>query len=319
MKKVFAYMFESVRQEINIHDYNKVDVINYSFGLIKEGKLSIAHLNSLKTVLDLRKKYQHLKVVLSIGGWGADGFSDAVYSKNSRNVFIDSILKVVNEYDLDGIDLDWEYPTFDVAKIKARVEDKQNFTLFIQELRAKMPSKLLTIAVGAGNGIAKAIEVDVLNGYLDYLHIMTYDMGNFKNNQFSHHTNLYPSKYHSYSASQAVEVYNKLGFDIKKIVMGIAFYGRYGLLNNKFEVARGFGYQRILELKSTMNYYFDEEAKAPIIYNDDYFVSFDDEASVTEKCKYVINNKMAGVMFWEINSDKTGILLNTIDKVLKKG
>lgn len=114
-------------------DIDKLDVrqithLNYSFGLIyndekDETNAALkdpAHLHEiwlspkvqadLQKLPALRKQNPDLKVLLSVGGWGARGFSGAAASKETRKVFIQSAQEIVEKYGLDGIDLDWEFP-----------------------------------------------------------------------------------------------------------------------------------------------------------------------------------------------------------------
>ena len=53
---------------------------------------------------------------------------------------------------------------------------------------------------------------------------------------------------------------------------------------------------------------------APYLFNAEtnIFISYDDERSVEEKCKYVKQYHLAGAMFWEYNSDKKEYLLKII-------
>ena len=83
---------------------------------------NLAHLRSLKA------KNPRLKMLLSVGGWEAEGFSDAALSAASRDAFAESVVALLREHSLDGVDLDWEYPgKASPASSRAR-EDKQNFT-----------------------------------------------------------------------------------------------------------------------------------------------------------------------------------------------
>ncbi len=66
--------------------------------------------------------------------------------------------------------------------------------------------------------------------------------------------------------------------------------------------------------------YRDKKAKAPYLYNaaEKKFITYEDEQSVREKCQFVLANKLAGVMFWEYNSDPKEYLLDEVNKNLKK-
>ena len=74
--------------------------------------------SALKSLLALKKQNPKLKVIISVGGWEADGFSDAALSDESRTKFAESALTLLRQHHADGIDLDWEYPGQGVAGIK---------------------------------------------------------------------------------------------------------------------------------------------------------------------------------------------------------
>ncbi len=99
----------------------------------------------------LRKQNPELKVLLSVGGWGARGFSAAAATAENRAIFIRSALQVIEQYRLDGIDLDWEYPVNGAwGLVASQPADRDNFTPLLKELhQAFGHKKLVTIAVGA--------------------------------------------------------------------------------------------------------------------------------------------------------------------------
>ena len=96
--------------------------INYAFGKIKNDfeTLEIKTPSRLVRIVGLKKTNPNLKVVLSIGGWGAGNFSEMAADANHRKKFCQNCLNAVNQYGLDGIDLDWEYPTSGSAGISCR-------------------------------------------------------------------------------------------------------------------------------------------------------------------------------------------------------
>ena len=104
--------------------------------------------------------YPHLKIIISVGGWSwSENFSDAALTPESRWRFAESLKNFVETYQLDGADLDWEYPTGDIDNCGepgnvCRAEDPVNHALLIMACRAKLdelgPGKELSIAMAAG-------------------------------------------------------------------------------------------------------------------------------------------------------------------------
>ncbi|HEF0077930.1 MULTISPECIES: glycoside hydrolase family 18 protein [Citrobacter] len=237
-------------------DINKLDVrqithLNYSFGLVYNNEkdetndalkdasklhqiwLSQKVQDDLLKIPQLRKQNPNLKVLLSVGGWGARGFSGATATKESRAVFIQSAQEIIAKYGLDGIDLDWEYPVNGAwGLVESQPADRANFTALLTELRAALGhKKLLTIAVGANAESPKSwVDVKAIAPSLDYINLMTYDMA-YGTQYFN--SNLYDSTQwptvaaaDRYSANFVVDNYLAAGLKASQMNLGIGFYGR---------------------------------------------------------------------------------------------
>ncbi|HCL6627557.1 TPA: glycoside hydrolase family 18 protein [Citrobacter amalonaticus] len=237
-------------------DINKLDVrqithLNYSFGLIYNAEkdetnaalkdptklhqiwLSPKVESDLALLPVLRKQNPRLKVLLSVGGWGARGFSGAAATPETRAVFIQSAMEIVQKYGLDGIDLDWEYPVNGAwGLVASQPADRENFTLLLKELRQAVGNqKLVTIAVGANAESPKSwVDVKAIAPLLDYINLMTYDMA-YGTQYFN--ANLYDSKdwptvatADKYSVDFVVNNYLAAGLKPQQMNLGIGFYGR---------------------------------------------------------------------------------------------
>ena len=237
-------------------DINKLDVrqithLNYSFGLVYNNEkdetndalkdasklhqiwLSPKVQDDLLKIPQLRKQNPNLKVLLSVGGWGARGFSGAAATKESRAVFIQSAQEIIAKYGIDGIDLDWEYPVNGAwGLVESQPADRANFTALLKELRAALGhKKLLTIAVGANAESPKRwVDVKAIAPSLDYINLMTYDMA-YGTQYFN--SNLYDSTQwptvaaaDKYSADFVVNNYLAAGLKASQMNLGIGFYGR---------------------------------------------------------------------------------------------
>jgi chitinase len=322
----------------------KLTHINYAFVDIKNNRAWL-HREATDTInfrrlVALKKQNPSLKILISIGGWTWSGqFSDAVLTDTTRYAFAASAAEIIKKYNLDGIDIDWEYPGRPGYEGNVyRPEDKQNYTLLFRDLRRQLDTLqhqtskkyLLTTAAGGFKNYLINTDMGSAQQYLDYVNLMTYDYSGGK--IAGHHTNLYTSGLYKTitSADNAVLEFMAAGVPASKLVMGIAFYGRVsnlvagakGIGDTINASSRGKGYTTIKDsLVNQAGYklYRDRQAKAPYLYNAEtrQFITFDDEWSVKKKSKYVIDKKLAGVMFWEYDSDLKGYLLNEINRDLR--
>lgn len=341
-------------------DFSTIDVsgithINYAFANIRDGEVvfdtteidgkklastDIEKLNSLK------KKNPDLKILVSVGGWTwSGGFSDAALTEKSREKFAQSCADFIRKYDLDGIDLDWEYPNQPGAGNTYRPEDVGNFTLMLKAVRGAIDELainegretpyLLTIATGASENYVKNTQLGEIDKYLDFLNIMTYDFYNGYHTVTGHHSNLYPSAspdMDKTSVVNAVDLHVEAGFPIEKINLGIPFYGRIWkgvkpgdndpLFKEAETAGMGIDYSNFYQDINANGYerYWDESAKAPYLWNEDekIFISYEDEQSIQYKIEYLKEKGLGGVMFWEYSADNNQQLLNAIAQNLSQ-
>ncbi len=324
---------------------NKLTHINYAFVDVKNGQAFLTNEKTDSTNFRklnlLKEKNPDLKILISIGGWAwSENFSDAVLTDSSRKVFAKSSVDIIKKYNLDGVDIDWEYPALPGEEGNVyRPEDKQNFTLMFEEIRKELDvlqketgkSKMLTTAVAGWVEFLDATEMGKAQQYLDFVNLMTYDL--FQGDTVVHHAPIYTTDIYKTekSADAAVKAFVKAGVPIEKLVMGIPFYSRKFTVAGKLEKGLGQkqsaqtyfeGYSYIkdsLVNKKGFKVYRDEVAMVPYLVNEKTkeIISYEDEQSVEERCKYVLDNKMGGVMFWEYGSDPKLYLLNAIDRSLK--
>ena len=132
--------------------------------------------------------------MIACGGWGADGFSDMAHTAENRAKFVESVLRFNRAYELDGLDIDWEYPAIPAAGTGARPEDKQNFTLLMKELREALDTlerpQTLTFASAGWKPYYRNIELTEVMKYADYMNVMTYDQIGAQTPYTGHHTAL---------------------------------------------------------------------------------------------------------------------------------
>jgi chitinase len=205
---------------------------------------------NLRALVALKKRHPTFKVVVSVGGWDwSNRFSNVADSPEARANFIASSLRLMRRYGLDGIDIDWEYPTEAgvpcvAGETCARPQDKQNFITLARELRGafdaagKQDRKHYAITIAAGgnanyiNDAGSSAWIRELARSLDWINIMAYDFHMPWEKNSGHHAALYadakdPVSASGFYSSGAVERYLKAGIAADKLVLGVPFYG-YG-------------------------------------------------------------------------------------------
>src|SRR5690606_10659156 len=112
-------------------DPTYVTHVNYAFGHVNDSfdGIRISNPDRLARLTALKTTHPSLHVLLSVGGWGSGRFSEMAASKDLRKAFAADCRRVVDKFDLDGIDIDWEYPTSDAGGISASPEDTDNYTM----------------------------------------------------------------------------------------------------------------------------------------------------------------------------------------------
>lgn len=340
------------------YDFSQIDAtrlthINYAFANIIDGQVMFGsdkiddtemNSNDIRALTALKEVNPELKVLVSVGGWGWSGnFSDAALTDSSRERFALSAAAFVREHDLDGIDLDWEYPNHPGAGNIFRPEDVHNFTLMLGCVRKHLDSLsaeqgrkegyLLTIATGASELYAANTELGELQKHLDFINIMTYDYHHGASYQTGHHANLYLSSSDAPdgdATERAVDIHIRDGVPPSKLNIGIPFYGRIwkgvepvnnGLYREARTTGTGLPYADVLKALADPAYtrYYDSSAASPFLWNerDSIFISYEDEGSIAVRMDFIKDRGLGGVMFWEYTEDVDGMLLNAVTNGLK--
>lgn len=270
--------------------------INYAFGHVGETFDGVVVDNEarLREIVALRQQNPELKIMLSIGGWGSGRFSEMAANDALRLLFAKDCDRVVKEFALDGIDIDWEYPTSNEAGISASPSDTDNFTLLMRDIRNEIgDGKLLTLATVAW---AEFIDFKAILPYIDFVNIMSYDMGNAP----QHHASLYRSENSGKTtADEAVKAHIEAGVPACKLNMGVPFYGRGG-----GEYPRFMNYNKLGEF-TQLKECWDETAQSPYLADENGVLvyGFDNPRSLLIKCQYIKDNGLLGGMYWECAGD----------------
>lgn len=341
-KKVIAtYALDDDKLNIGQADIGKLTHINIAFGTLSDGNLEISHLKTINDVARIKAINPDVMISLSVVSGTTYDFSVGSSTKAGRRKIASSCAQAILKYKLDGVDLDWEYPCCSSNFAAASPEDKRNFTLLCMDIREALTEigdqngkhYLFTIATGADEYYTRNTEMDQVQQYLDHVYIMTYDHRCGFHTLTGHHTNLFTATGDLYrtSCQAAVKIFIEAGVPMSKIVIGAAAYSRkwdnVPNRNNGFlqltKAAAGYGpcYDTLVEKYINKNGYkrhWDDEAKAPYLFNGSTFISYDDEESIFNKCQYIEETDCAGIFYWQYSYDSTGKLLDKMYKSLRQ-
>jgi len=317
---VMAYYFGDGK-DLDRYDFNKLTHIIFSFALLDGNKLAFIEPETeaaFLRVAALKTTYPNLKVMVAFGGWGGcETCSDVFSSADNRLAFAKSSLEMMQKHNLDGLDLDWEYPAISGFPDHAyKPEDRENFTELVKVLRETLGNdyRLSFAAGGTDSFIQHSIDWKGVMPLIDNVNLMSYDLYDME--MTGYHSALYSTPLQDNSTDRGVKKLLAAGVAPEKIVIGAAFYSRawdnvpatnYGV-RQPGKVTKGLWFTKIPQTWTKENgydYRWDDVAKAPYVYNAEkgFFASFDDERSVTEKVKYVREHKLGGIMFWQLMSD----------------
>ncbi|MFJ8580018.1 glycosyl hydrolase family 18 protein [Micromonospora sp. NPDC093277] len=256
---------------VNTVQYGKLTHINYAFALPNsDGSLRpVDNTSKLSSLVSLGHA-NNVKVSIAIGGWndGDDSAFEALAANSgARGAFVTNVVNFVNQYNLDGVDIDWEYPDPGASA--------NNYSLLMQQLSSALHSrgKLLTAAVVSEGYYVQGVPTAVF-GYVDWLNIMAYDGG-------SPHAN------YDWSVN-SVNGWKSRGLPAGKAVLGVPFYSRPGY----------YTYSALVGMDpANANRDCTTAGGAQQCYNG--------VPTVKRKTQWALANA-GGMMNWELSQDTTG-------------
>ncbi len=148
-------------------------------------------------LLQLKKKFPHLKILLSIGGGTFSKNLIEIARQGLTNQFVDSAVKLLDIYEyeyehtehgsdhlhtfeyselFDGLDLDWEWSsaTVDTQDVKLFYEMIKSLS---KSLKKRSKKFILTCSVQAQLKIIRSLNLSLIAKHVNWFHVMTYDFG----------------------------------------------------------------------------------------------------------------------------------------------
>src|SRR6267378_6157197 len=285
----------------------------------------------------LKARNRHLKLTISVGGWGGSArFSDAALTDSTRRRFSESAIDLfIRRWPrlFDGIDIDWEFPV--QGGMKGNVErpaDKQNFTLLLAELRRELDAQgqkdnrhyELTIAASARPSEIANLELGRIVPLLDFINVMTYDyhtggsIAHFNAPLFAAANDPTPEL----TVDASIRAFRDGGVPAGKLLVGIPFFAKAygevrnvngGLLQPSSGPPRGWkgsdgdwrqlSHTRLLD--SRYKRHWESSAQVPWLYDakSGTWITYDDPEAVRAKMAYTREHGLGGVVIWELGAD----------------
>ncbi|XP_022901759.2 acidic mammalian chitinase-like [Onthophagus taurus] len=286
-------------------------------------------LGGFKNFNDLRNKNSKLKTLIAVGGAseGSAKYSAMVSSASKRKTFIQSAVKFIQEYNFDGLDLDWEYP----AQNGGKPADKEKFVSLLKEMRKEFDKNgyLLSAAVAAwAESVDTSYNVPALSQYLDFINVMTYDLHGSWQSVTGQNAPLYPSSSDvtdfekSLTVDASISGWIQRGASPSKLNMGVGAYGRSFTLRSsgntkvgaptkgagkpgKYTGEGGYlGYNEICEnVKAGWTEVWDDQQKVPYAFKGNQWVGYDNPKSIAIKVDYAKSRGLGGIMVWALDTD----------------
>lgn len=345
------YAFAKVEKDGNVSLFDSnADVIK-PYGPDVPG---LNYRGNLARLFELRMRHPHLSIMVSLGGWtGSAWFSSLAADKELRREFAQSARRFVDTYNLDGIDLDWEYPVSGGMTSNTRSpDDAANLLLTLAELRLALDQapqgtkkRQLSIALSPNLMHISYLDLKKIGQYCDFVNLMAYNylVGGPRIN---HQAALFPD------INNSVRAILGQGLPAKQLILGLPAFGRSWFLDQEQsggDAAEYTGHKTPEQKKALFlpgkaaseqlpkgnrgGNAFDVRGmadllqKGAVIERHDLktsaflvhqelaiYISFDDFQSARSKKKWAQALGLGGMMIWELSADRDSILLDAIDR-----
>lgn len=262
--------------------------------------IHIKNPEKLQKMVDLKKLNPDLKVMVSLGGYKREGFSEMTGDKKKRKAFVKELKHLVDSLGLDGVDFDWEFPTTDKGGHTASPKDKENYVKLAKDLRKALGKDKWISYYSLSGG--EFIDHKGMLPYVDFVHVSGYNLVIPKEGErLCHQSPLYASaKTGGWCVKKSIERHMELGIPKDKILMGIPFFGR-----GKSPFPTYLDCRLFQKYSGNLKPQWSEEAQAPYYADDkgNLILGYDDERSIKAKFDFINANDIPGIFVWNYDSD----------------
>lgn len=292
--------------------------INYAFAElyvrdgVYQGFKVQGNLSRFEQIASLKNENPDLKICLSFSHTVANadnkqdgGFSAMCKSEAGRRAFAEDCLAFLKKYNLDGVDLDWEFPGLSWSGAACDPScDTDNYVLLVKQLRETLGTSYTISYAGycsdktSVSGGYRYVDIKGMDPYVDYVNIMAYDLDEAPH----HHSALNDTRAYK-DCNRAVNAYLSAGVSPDKLVLGLPFYGRHSFSTSPTAIS----YKKILQLDRYQyrRNQWDDKASCPFVatMGGAFYCGYDNPRSIGLKGAWVREKGMLGLMYWEYDQD----------------
>ncbi|KAI0476398.1 hypothetical protein GGR56DRAFT_642454 [Xylariaceae sp. FL0804] len=329
---------ESVSPEdLNLNGFTH---INFAFAFFDPTTFAIAPMDVpsgklLSRFTALKENNDGLETWVSVGGWSftdpgptRTAFSDMTSTSGNRQKFITGLIAFMEHYGFDGVDLDWEYPQADDRG--GVTADTDNYVSLVKELRAAFGTRYgISMTLPTSYWYLQHFDLGNMKDSVDWFNFMTYDLhgvwdaqSQFIGPYIAPHTNVT-------EIDMGLDLLWRAGVEPAKVVMGLAWYGRSFTLADAScnkpngvcqftggadagECSNASGILDLQEIEEIISYngispVWDKDAMVKYItWNDNQWVSYDDDDTFEQKRKFANSRCLGGTMVWAMDQRDQG-------------
>lgn len=280
----FADWTSNANSMLDNINYDALTHINYAFAIPNQGNgyISVGNSALLKKMVT-KAHAAGVKVNLSLGGASASYTFQPICADNTlRTRLIDSTTNFIKKYDLDGLDLDWEFPT-NSAEMTMLENLLKDFRIKFDGIQGSYRYIELSVASNPTDYYGHTLTDDAIT-YLDYLNIMDYD------GSAPHHSSV------NY-AETGLDYWISRGVPASMLILGVPFYSKYSGVGYNSSSYRTFSNSNPSGAFNDDDGYFDVNG-----YTHDY----NSKPILVEKADLIKNvYHSGGMMIWELTQDRT--------------
>ena len=277
-----------------------------------------------------------VKVLLSLGGWGWDKqFASIVSRPEAEDRYVEAVMGLVDGFDYDGIDLDWEYP--DTKEEVVGFERlARRFRKGLDAIGAKKGRPMaLTMAASSNPGTLRWLGKEFLLETMDWINVMTYDFTGDWTDYAGHHSPLFASSKQPGGRPRSTEatmeyLLEERGLPADRLAVGIPLYGRGFAVKEPYASTKGVpkaripqgDYRNLHKLLHEQGWTrrWDDETKNPWLVSPDgsMVIGYDDAESVALKTEWAMKRGFRGVFFWQVAADRLPDGTNPLQEASRK-